>query len=78
MAGFFYLFLPPALLIPSSTLLSLPLLPQLQYVTVGKDPYQMELPESMHHKLPEGYELKSQKKVGGMGDLIHIADRASA
>ncbi|GBG86212.1 hypothetical protein CBR_g41117 [Chara braunii] len=32
------------------------------YVTVGKEPYQMEIPERLHSKVPNEYEVRSQKK----------------
>ncbi|CAI5493665.1 unnamed protein product [Closterium sp. Naga37s-1] len=34
----------------------------LAYVTVGKDPFQLEVPDSLLSRVPPSYELKSQKK----------------
>lgn len=36
---------------------------QVNYVTVGKEQYQMEIPEQFHAKVPSSYEVKSSRKV---------------
>lgn len=39
------------------------LLFQINYVTVGKDEYLLEIPESLSGSVPHDYELCSSKKV---------------
>lgn len=36
---------------------------QIDYVTIGKDAYLLEVPESLCRSIPKEYELQSSKKV---------------
>lgn len=36
---------------------------QICYVTIGKDAYLLEVPESLTQEIPEEFELRSSKKV---------------
>lgn len=36
---------------------------QITYVTIGKDAYLLEVPESLRESIPQDYELRSSKKV---------------
>lgn len=38
-------------------------LSQISYVTIGKDAYLLEVPESLSGSIPRDYELQSSKKV---------------
>lgn len=38
---------------------------QITFVTVGKDAYLLEVPESLRGSIPRDYELQSSKKVCG-------------
>lgn len=46
---------------------------QITYVTVGKEAYLLEVPESLRGSIPHDYELRSSRKVRTRGLASEVA-----
>lgn len=51
----------------------LPISVKITYVTVGKEAYLLEVPESLRGSVPRDYELRSSKKVSAKGVANEVA-----
>lgn len=43
---------------------------QINFVTIGKEAYLLEVPESLRGNIPRDYELRSSKKVSNKKDVV--------